>query len=76
MGRIFIMMVAAAKATLMYVALHATALLAGKALVIGKIALVLATVALLKKSFGKKLIICCYFFSYCSYFILILYFDS
>ncbi|KAF7987581.1 hypothetical protein HCN44_003444 [Aphidius gifuensis] len=50
MGRIFIMMVAAAKATLMYVALHATALLAGKAFVIGKIALVLATVALLKKS--------------------------
>lgn len=50
MGKIFVMMAAAAKATLMWVAVHAIAVLAGKAFIVGKIALILATIAILKKS--------------------------
>ncbi|KAH0557707.1 uncharacterized protein LOC123271892 isoform X1 [Cotesia glomerata] len=55
-GGIFFMVAAAMKATLLWVMVHATALLAGKAFVIAKIALALAAAVALKKSLdhGEK----------------------
>ncbi|XP_015114468.1 uncharacterized protein LOC107039399 [Diachasma alloeum] len=50
MGKYFIIMAGAAKATLMYVMLHAVALLAGKALIVAKVALALAAAVALKKA--------------------------
>ncbi|XP_063988536.1 uncharacterized protein LOC135168371 [Diachasmimorpha longicaudata] len=50
MGKYFIVMAGAAKATLMYVMLHAVALLAGKALIVAKVALALAAAVALKKA--------------------------
>ncbi|XP_044594370.1 uncharacterized protein LOC123271892 isoform X2 [Cotesia glomerata] len=52
-GGIFFMVAAAMKATLLWVMVHATALLAGKAFVIAKIALALAAAVALKKSLGN-----------------------
>ena len=51
------MMAAAAKATLLYAMIHAVALVAGKALVVAKVALALAAAVALKKALGNTLII-------------------
>ncbi|XP_011314472.1 uncharacterized protein [Fopius arisanus] len=50
MGKYIIVMAGAAKATLMYVMIHAVALLAGKALIVAKVALALAAAIALKKA--------------------------
>ncbi|XP_043268081.1 uncharacterized protein [Venturia canescens] len=48
--KVFFMMAAAAKATLLYAMIHAVALVAGKALVVAKVALALAAAVALKKA--------------------------
>lgn len=50
----YIVMAGFTKAVLLYLMIHAVAMLAGKALVIAKVALAIATALALKKSSGKS----------------------
>lgn len=44
----------ASKLTMLYVIVNAVAAIAGKALIVGKVALAIATAIALKKAFGKR----------------------
>lgn len=54
-GRIGIMLIGAGKAMMMYFLIHAVAALAGKALIVAKVALAIATAVALKKSSGNEI---------------------
>ncbi|XP_047344480.1 uncharacterized protein LOC124946991 [Vespa velutina] len=49
-GKLFMYLIGAAKATMLYIMIHAVAALAGKALIIAKFALAIATAAILNKA--------------------------
>lgn len=49
-------LIGATKATMLYIMIHAVAALAGKALIVAKFALAIATAAILNKALGKYLL--------------------
>ncbi|XP_012287512.1 uncharacterized protein LOC105703594 [Orussus abietinus] len=53
-GKLIFLMAAASKATLMYFGLHVLAAIAGKALVVAKVALAIATAIVLKKALAHE----------------------
>lgn len=51
-GKMMVMMAGLMKASFLYLMIHAVAALAGKALIVAKVALAIATAVALKKSLG------------------------
>lgn len=53
-GKMILVIAGVAKATMLYAMIHAVAALAGKALIVAKVALTIATAVALKKALGKN----------------------